>query len=121
MKSAVLMSKVGGVLVKATYSRKNTPELSYKSVCSHCQNEFLHSRVTAKYCSDKCRKRDYLRKKLMYEQIRMKREFERRRLIEEQERKDKEKAKGLKKIVKAAKDIESTFKIISMQNRFGKK
>ena len=49
MKQAIIMSKINGVVIKATYSRKNTPELSYSSKCNYCDNDFLHSRNTAKY------------------------------------------------------------------------
>ncbi|WP_353171063.1 hypothetical protein [Flavobacterium sp.] len=120
MKQAVIMSKINGVVIKATYSRKNTPELSYSSKCGYCENDFLHSRNTAKYCSDKCRKRDFFRIKNIENAIMQKREWERSMLLEKQKKEESQRVKNLNDFVKIGKDLERSFKVIRLQNQINR-
>lgn len=114
MKQAIVMNKVNGVLIRATYAKINAPELSYESVCEHCQNSFLHSRKTARFCSDKCRKRNHLRSKAIQEAIIQRREMERRKLIKQQEIEEREKNESMERFIKFGNEIEKSLKIIRL-------
>jgi len=120
MKQAILMQKFNGLVIKATYAKVNVPELSYKSNCLHCKNDFLHSRITAKFCSEKCRKKQFTKEKLIREAIQNKRDFERRRLIEKQLEEQRKSEETITKIIQLGNRLEKDFKYIDLINQHKK-
>ena len=92
-------------------AKRNTANVNKQTVCQYCGKQFLHSRVTAKYCSDTCRKAmNYQDRKEKEKQLE-----EYRRMQKEQEIQKKIEEKNLMSVIKGTRELATilTKKMIS--------